>query len=134
MTASAFRAPAVAARLSAIAGAACALSEYPLEFRSDPVGAHMAWHRDEALFAVPQLELVLTLRNSSDSATEWVDSAGQLARVWTEANSVLAVRAGSALHRVTPVRRGERDIVKVVFAFGKERTAAYDENLARTYL
>jgi hypothetical protein len=47
---------------------------------------------------------------------------------------LLAVRAGGALHRVTPVRRGERDIVKVVFAFGTERTAAFDENLARTYL
>ena len=94
----------------------------------------MAWHRDEALFAVPQLELVLTLRNSSDSCTEWVDGAGEIARVETEANSLLAVRANGALHRVTPVRRGERDIVKVVFAFTTERTAAFDENLARTYL
>ena len=124
----------MAERLSAIAGAPCFLSEYPLEFRSYPVGAHMAWHRDEVLFAVPQLELVLTLRNASDSCTEWIDGAGQLVRTATEANSLLAVRAGGALHRVTPVRRGERDIVKVVFAFGKERTAAYDENLASTYL
>ena len=94
----------------------------------------MAWHRDETLFAIPQLELVLTLRNSSDSSTEWIDAAGQLCSTRTEANSLLAVLAGGALHRVTPVRRGERDIVKVVFAVGAERTAAYDENLARTYL
>ena len=94
----------------------------------------MAWHRDEVLFAVPQLELVLTLRNSSDSCTEWIDSDGQLCRAETEANSLLAVRAGGALHRVTPVRRGERDIVKVVFAFSDKRTAAFDEYLSNTYL
>ena len=132
--AAAFAAPSVAARLSAVVGTPCWLSDYPLEFRAYPLGAQMTWHRDEALYAVPQLELVLTLRNSSDSATEWVDAEGHLARVSTEANSLLVVRAGGALHRVTPVRRGERDIVKVVFAFDAQRTPAFAENLERTYL
>ena len=133
MTAAAFASPAVAARLSAVVGASVWLSDYPLELRTYPVGAHMAWHRDEALFEVPQLELVLTLSNTSDSATEWVDAAGGLAREWTEANSVIAVRAGAALHRVTPVRRGGRDIVKCVFALDAARTPAFEANLRNTY-
>jgi hypothetical protein len=94
----------------------------------------MAWHRDEALFSVPQLELVLTLSNSSDSATEWVDAAGGLQREWTEANSLIAVRAGAALHRVTAVKRGGRDIVKIVFTATHERTSAFEENLHNTYI
>jgi hypothetical protein len=97
----------------------------------------MAWHRDEALFTPPQLELVLTLSNTSDSATEWVDASGQLQREWTEANSLIVVRAGAALHRVTAVRRGAREIVKIVFSATREekdRTAAFAENLHNTYI
>ena len=94
----------------------------------------MTWHRDEELFAVPQVELVLTLSNSSDSATEWVDASGALQSEWTEVNSLIAVRAGAALHRVTPVRRGTREIVKIVFTVTNERTAAFDENLHNTYI
>ena len=128
-----FAAPSVAARLSAITGEALSLSDYPLELRSYPSGASMAWHRDEPLFAVPQVELVLTLWNSSDSTTEWQDAGGRMHSQWTEPNSLLALRAAGCCHRVLPVRRGERAIVKVVFSTTRERTAAYAKNISETY-
>jgi len=128
-----FAAPSVAARLSAVTGQALSLSDYPLELRLYGPGAGMAWHRDEQLFAVPQVELVLTLWNSSDSATEWQDAAGRLRSQRTESNSVLALRALGPHHRVLPVARGERAIVKVVFSATRERTPAFLANLLGTY-
>jgi len=124
----------VAARLSAVTGEALSLSDYPLELRSYPSGASMAWHRDEPLFVVPQVELVLTVWNSSDSTTEWQDAGGRMHSQWTEPNSVLALRAAGCPHRVLPVKRGERGIVKVVFSTTRERTEAYAKNMSETYL
>lgn len=37
---------------------------------------------------------------------------GFLRREWTEPNSLLLIRADAALHRVLPVKRGERSILK----------------------
>lgn len=112
-----------------------ALSDYPAEVRLYPVGGAMAWHRDEQLYEAPQVEGVLTVANSSDSETEWLDAAGRLHSLWTEPNSLLLVRAQGALHRVRGVGRGERAIVKVVLTTeaGSPRLAAYESTLATTY-
>jgi hypothetical protein len=79
-------------------------------------GAGMEWHVDDLLYAPPQCELVLVLDNTSDSVTEFVDGEGTLHSEWTPPNSALLVRAGGARHRVQPLRRGERSIIKMVWA------------------
>lgn len=132
-TVSLFAAQSVAQRLSQLASTPLFLSEYPLEYRTYPPGAHMAWHRDEQLFQEPQVELVLTVSNSSDSVTEWQDAQGRLHSQWTEPNSLLLVRAGGAMHRVLPIKRGKRSIVKVVFTSTHTRVPAYEDNLLNTY-
>lgn len=131
----AFASPLAAARVrSATGDGALSLSSFPLEFRVYPVSAAMAWHRDEQLFSEPQVEAVLTLSNTSDSETEWLDAAGVLHSVWTEPNSLLLVRAAGGLHRVRAVARGERSIVKAAFCdAAATRLPSYDANLT-TYI
>ena len=90
-------------------------SEYPIELRVYRVGSGMDWHVDDALYTAPQCELVLVLDNTSDSVTEWTDATGELHSEWTPPNSALLVRAGGARHRVQPLRRGERTILKMVW-------------------
>lgn len=94
------------------------LSEFPVEVRLYKAGSSMEWHRDDLLYAPAQCEVVLTIENSSDSSTEWVDASGELHEAWTPPNSALLVRAGEAgaRHRVRELKRGERTIVKMVFA------------------
>ena len=93
------------------------LSEYPVEFRLYRPGSGMEWHHDDELYSTPQCELVLTLENTSDSVTEWINAAGNLESIWTPPNSALLVRAGDggAKHRVQQLKRGERSIVKMVY-------------------
>ena len=109
--------PAVRARIARLVGQALEPSAYPLELRSYGVGAEMGWHRDDLLFAKPQCELVLCLDNDTDSQTEWIDAEGEHHALWTAPNTALLVRAGDtgAAHRVTPLRRGERTILKMVW-------------------
>jgi hypothetical protein len=110
--------PAVVARISRLVGQPMEPSPYPLELRTYRTGAEMAWHRDDQLHATPQCELVLCLDNDSDSRTEWEDAAGERFSEWTGPNVALLVRGGptGARHRVTPLRRGQRTILKMVWA------------------
>jgi diaminopimelate decarboxylase len=50
--------------------------------------------------------MILTLENSSDSFTEWVDASGQTVSIWAEPNSLIVVKAGAALHQVTRIKKG----------------------------
>jgi hypothetical protein len=107
-------------------------SEFPIELRVYRPGAGMEWHRDDLLYDRPQCEMVLCLDNTSDSHTEWVDADGRLHSEWTPPNSALLVRAGEsgARHRVQTLRRGERTILKMVWApEGAERAEAFDSHL-----
>lgn len=61
-------------------------------------------------------------------------AAGNEREVSTEPNSLLLVRAESVLHRVLPVRHGERGILKIVFTSTSEVVPAFHSNLADTYL
>lgn len=107
----------VADQIARLVGRPMEPSAYPIELRSYGVGAEMAWHRDDQLYEDPQCELVLCLDNDSDSRTEWVDAQGVRAAEWTPPNVALLVRGGEtgAAHRVTPLRRGERTILKMVW-------------------
>ncbi|CAJ1434707.1 unnamed protein product [Effrenium voratum] len=92
----------------------------PLEFREYARGGGMLWHRDEVLTDPPQLELVYTLENTSDSVTRWAESHLEVLRdetseVWTEPNSGLLVQAGGAVHMVTELTLGRRVILKVPY-------------------
>ena len=117
---------ALAARVSAwVHEPVLAATALGVELRVYRRGAEMAWHTDELLFAAPQYELVLTLWNDSDSRTEWVDADGRTRSEWTRPGSALLVRAESAAHRVTPVTRGERAVLKVVFTPTLERPRAW---------
>ena len=105
-------------RMCRLVGAQVEPSEYPIELRSYKVGSGMEWHKDDQLYSVPQCELVLTLDNDSDSRTEWIDARGEHHAEWTPPNSALLVRAGEtgASHRVRPLQRGQRTILKMVWA------------------
>lgn len=98
-------------------------SEYPIELRNYRVGSAMDWHIDDQLYDIPQCELVLCIDNSSDSHTEWIDCNGERHQEWTPPNSALLVRAGElgAKHRVQPLKRGERTILKMVWAHPESR-------------
>jgi hypothetical protein len=112
-------------------GAMC-LSEYPVEMRVYREGSEMQWHRDDMLYDTPQCEMVLCLENTSDSRTEWIDADGELHSEWTPPNSCLLLRAGDsgARHRVQPLRRGERTILKSVWApHASERLEAFFTHL-----
>ena len=106
-------------------------SEYPVELRLYTTGAAMDWHQDDTLYKEPQTEVVFTLDNTSDSRTEWMDPSGERHSTWTEPNSAIIVRAGQLgpPHRVTPLRRGERWILKLVYTSTSERSANYDDHI-----
>jgi len=105
--------------------------DLPIEYREYNVGSTMLWHRDPVLSDPPQLELVYTITNSSDSMTEWVPGYLELGRgerhaLWTAPNSALLVRAGGPLHMVRAVTIGTRAIAKVVFLHKSARRIRED--------
>ena len=122
----------VADRISRLVGKDLQPADVPVEFRVYPPGSAMDWHQDVALYTEPQYELVFTLDNTSDSQTQWQDGEGARRGGWTEPNSVIVVRAESVIHRVTPITKGERSIVKFAFTSTLEKTREYYENL-QTY-
>lgn len=126
----ALRDPRSVERLRYVAGdTALAPADYPVELRRYPIGSWMGWHRDEALYAVPQIECVLTLENDSDSETRWERADGTLASRRLPPNSLLLTRAEGAAHGVSPVGVGSRTIAKYVLAATRERLPAWYENL-----
>jgi len=105
-------------------------SDVPVEYRIYPSGGSMDWHIDPALYSEPQFEIVYTVHNSSDSVTEWKDmDTGKKRWIQTEPNSVLIVQAETVEHRVTPVTKGERSIIKFAYSTTNEKTPYYYDNL-----
>jgi hypothetical protein len=105
-------------------------SDVPVEYRIYPFGGSIDWHRDVALYTEPQFEIVCTIHNSSDSRTEWKDvDTGRRRGIRSEPNSVLIVQADSVVHRVTPITKGERSIVKFAYSTTNEKTVDYYDNL-----
>jgi hypothetical protein len=75
----------------------------------------MDWHADVRVLPGDYSEVVLTLRNDSDSVFEYKTLGGWLTRriVPTE-GTVVFVRPEDVVHRVTPVSHGSREILKFV--------------------
>lgn len=72
-----------------------------MEFREYRQNSSMLWHSDQILLDPPQLELVYTLENSSDSVTRWSPShlhvlRNEIQQVWTAPNSGLLLQASMA--------------------------------------
>ena len=102
----------------------------------DQLGSGMEWHVDDILFTRPQIEIVLTIENSSDCETMWEESISgmksssddenmrdlkKIKAVQTEPNSVILIQAGGARHRVSALKNnGQRLILKFVYVHDDE--------------
>ena len=91
----------------------------------------MEWHVDDVLFTEPQIELVLTIENSSDCQTMWEekitrDQEPKVQTVQTESNSVILIQAGSVSHKVSSLRSGKRIILKFVFIEDRDENLLLD--------
>ncbi|KAL9182132.1 hypothetical protein ACHAXT_012784 [Thalassiosira profunda] len=112
--------------------------EVPIEVRVyERAGAGMEWHIDDVLYEPPQVEVILTLDNTSDCNTMWrqhdmpllsngkelqspTKSKGagpkyDVLSVQTTPNSALILKAGGVEHKVTPLTSGTRTILKMAF-------------------
>jgi len=120
------------------------VSDCPLEYREYREGSSMLWHKDTVLTEPPQLELVYTLENTSDSVTRWATSHldvlnCRVQEVWTAPNSALLVQAGGPVHMVRELKTGHRVILKAVLLpkpigsgpLYAAPTARWKENLTR---
>jgi hypothetical protein len=90
-------------------------SKVPIEYRMYQLHNGMDWHSDTLLYEEPQYECVYTIKNTSDSHTEYIDQNNQKHSVWTEPNSLMIVRANGFFHHVTPVTKGVREIFKLIY-------------------
>jgi hypothetical protein len=90
-------------------------SKIPIEYRMYQLHNGMDWHKDILLYKKPQYECVYTIKNTSDSQTEYIDHNEKKHSQWTEPNSLMIVRADGYFHHVKPVTRGEREILKLVY-------------------
>jgi hypothetical protein len=91
----------------------------PIDYRIYELGGRMKWHRDVIIAEnkkCPQIEIVFTLDNTSDSRTIWKeDDTGDIHKIRTEANSILITQGNSAYHKVLPVTTGQRRIIKIAY-------------------
>ncbi len=109
----------VMARLGSMIGTRCLrVSQQPIEYREYTVNSSMPWHRDVKLTeSCPQIEVVFTVYNTSDSMTEWIDEQNhdKLESIRSQANSMIITQGLGALHQVTTLTKGERAIVKIAY-------------------
>jgi hypothetical protein len=90
-------------------------TDIPVQLRSyEKYGASMAWHVDDVLYDPPQVEIVLTLENTSDCVTMW-KVGDRVQSIETDPNSVLLLQAGGPLHCVTSLKKGRRLILKCAY-------------------
>ena len=110
------------------------LSEFPIEYRLYPTGSQgMDWHIDTLLFEKPQYELVYTIKNTSDSATEWLDKNDNKHIIKTKPNSLIIVKALGPAHSVTPITEGDRSILKFIFSDSNKKSDIYDYDIKCRY-
>lgn len=106
-------------------------STFPIEHRIYPTGSKgMKWHRDTLMYNLPQYEAVFTINNTSDSLTEWIDN-GYKKSQFTEPNSLLLVKAVGDYHSVTPVNRGNREILKLIYTQSNNPNINFYKELER---
>lgn len=104
-------------RLKKILGVQLKPSTIPIDYRVYEIGGTMDWHRDIILNRdFPQIEVVFTLENKSDSTTEWLDDdTDEIHSIWTHPNSIVITQGGGVYHRVLPVGKGTRSIIKIAY-------------------
>ena len=90
--------------------------EIPVEIRSyEKKNANMNWHIDDILYQpVPQIEIILTIINTSNCQTLW-QIHDTVHGIETDPNSLLCLRAGVTSHCVTPLSYGSRTILKCAY-------------------
>lgn len=91
----------------------------PIDYRIYELGGRMKWHRDVVISEnkkCPQIEIVFTIDNTSDSQTIWKeDDTNMIHKISTEANSIIITQGNSAYHKVLPVTTGQRRIIKIAY-------------------
>ncbi len=79
----------------------------------------MLWHRDlvdNVNKNCPQIEIVYTLENNSDSKTVWIDDdTNKMHDIITQNNSIIITQGNGASHMVTSVNTGYRSIIKIAY-------------------
>jgi hypothetical protein len=131
----------------------------PIEVRVyEKVGAGMEWHVDDVLYCPRQVEIVLTLENTSDCCTMWrvpigeekcddahcinginddkpfkmaattAAAAFRVHSIQTAPNSILILESGGVEHKVTPLSYGKRTILKMAFV---SKHAVMDESMEK---
>ena len=85
----------------------------------EQTGSGMEWHVDDELYTPAQVEVVLTMDNTSDCRTIWEEQRkgadATVREVETVPNSAVLLKAGCVRHRVSALRTGRRVILKFVF-------------------
>ena len=100
-------------------------SNFPIEFRVYPKGSEgMKCHKDTLLYDKPQYEMVYTIENQSDSYTNWYSYFGWNNKIYTKPNSLIIVKAQGNIHCVSPVNKGFRKILKLIYT----QTNNYNRN------
>ena len=100
-------------------------SNFPIEFRVYPTGSEgMKCHKDTLLYEIPQYEMVYTIENESDSYTNWYSYFGWNNKIYTKPNSLIIVKAQGNIHCVSPVNKGFRKILKLIYT----QTNNYNRN------
>jgi len=100
-------------------------SDFPIEFRVYPTGSEgMECHKDTLLYEKPQYEMVYTIENESDSYTNWYSYLGWNNIIYTKPNSLIIVKAQENIHCVSPINKGYRTILKLIYT----QTEKYNEN------
>ena len=100
-------------------------SDFPIEFRVYPTGSQgMKCHKDTLLYEKPQYEMVYTIENESDSYTNWYSYLGWNNKIYTKPNSLIIVKAQENIHCVSPINKGYRTILKLIYT----QTDKYNKN------
>jgi len=91
----------------------------------------MKCHKDTLLYDEPQYEMVYTIENESDSYTEWYTSSGRKKKIYTKPNSLIIVKAQENIHCVSPVNKGYRSILKLIYTQSDKYNGNYLNELER---
>ena len=96
------------------------------------------WHIDDVLYKPEQIEVVYTIDNISDCMTMWKSQEQQQSLVNDEkqksiiqsvqTNSAILVKAGSVMHKVSPLTVGKRTILKMAFVL---ESAVMDKSMMK---
>lgn len=91
------------------------LRKIPMEYRMYPTGSSgMDWHSDQKDLEGDYYEAILTLSNSSDSVFQYKNLFGLQKTVYCPPGRLVLVRPNGPSHRVTPVTKGSREILKFI--------------------